>query len=92
MGEVAVQVIKWLVRFGFVMAAAGLFIGLFAIGSSIILQGVNGGALSDVIGLVNMWMPFNLSVMMFWLFTAASAYFLYRFALLALVWVHRLVG
>jgi O-antigen ligase len=79
------------VKIAFVMSAVFAFIIVLLLTTSAIGTVANQGVLSDVIAIVQMWLPFNLTPMMAWLLTASVAYLWYRLTLAGLFFIHRAI-
>jgi len=92
MGEIISMVLKILVRLSFVLAGIVGFIILLNMGLSMVTVGLNQGALTDIINLVQVWLPFNINVVLMWLWTAGALYMTYRMALVAFSFINRLAG
>lgn len=92
MGEVVVLILKILVRLAFVLSGITGFIILLNMGLQLVFVTLNQNALSDVLNLVQVWLPFNLNAIWMWLWTSASLYIVYRLAVAGYAWISRLVG
>lgn len=92
MGEIALFVLKFMSRFVFILAGITAFIIMLNMAVSLAFVSFSAGAFSDVFAMVSMWLPFNLSVLLAWLMSAATAYIGYRLALTALIWVNRITN
>lgn len=83
MGEVATLVLKIIARSVVIFAIVFAIIVLLNITFSAFVVGLNLPVLSDIFGLVQLYLPFNLNVVLLWLTTASVAYIGYRLAVLA---------
>lgn len=92
MGELVVFIIKWVVRVAFVMAGVFAFIVVVNLATSLIFVALNQNVLSDLFALIQMWLPFNLSVLLAWLTTASIAFITYKLAVMSLSWLNRILG
>ena len=92
MGEVAVNVIKWAAKIGFWAGAVFAFVVLL----SFIVNGVgvvvNQSIIAELMGIVQVWLPFNLAVVFGWLITATGLYFTYRLAVFVLHFAMRFIN
>lgn len=80
MGEVAVQVLKILVRIGIILTMSMMAVSLVILAYSGIQAVLNAGALGDIFAFIQMWLPFDLNVMMTFLVTASIIYMTYLLA------------
>lgn len=92
MGDFVVSIIKWVVRIGFVGAMIMTFTLFLNLIISLFAVTLNFGVLSDIMALVQLWLPFNLSVVIVWITTATFAYLTYRLAVFAYSFLNSLVG
>lgn len=90
--SVAIQAMKWTFRFGFIMAGISAFIILFNLGLSLVFVTLNNNVLTDLLGFLQLWLPFNLNTLLGWLMTVTIAYFLYRLSVVAIAYMNKLVG
>lgn len=84
MGDLASSVFKWSIKFGFFTGVIASFVILLNIGLSMVFVTLNGNVLSDLFGLIQIGLPFNLSVLLGWLTAIIAVYVTYRLALYAL--------
>ena len=92
MGEVAVAVLKWTFRAAFIIAVAiGLGVFISVIVNSLIV-GYNLSVLADIFALIQIWLPFNLNIVLLWLTVSASAFIVYKLAALSYVLLNTFVG
>lgn len=89
--EIIVFLAKIIFRFGFVLAGIVGFVVFVGVIASFIYVSINYTVLADIFALVQMWLPFNLGVILAWLGIASTAYLGYRFALVALAFVDKLI-
>lgn len=89
--EIIVFVAKMIFRFGFVMASVVGLVAMIGIAISFILVGLNYSVLADLFALVQMWLPFNLAVILGWLTVASVAYIAYRLSVVALAFIDKLI-
>lgn len=76
----------------FILASIAAFVLVLNLILSLLFITVADNVFSDIFAMVNIWMPFNLSVIWLWLSTAAFAFLAYRLALVAYTWAGRLVS
>lgn len=90
--QVAAQVAKWTFRFGFVMAGITAFIILLNIAFSMVFAALNFGVVGDILHMIQLWLPFNLNVLIVWILTTSVAYVSYRLAVIAIAYMSRLIS
>jgi len=78
MGEVIITVAKWILKFAYFTAILLSFMVLISLITTWLVVGFNMGILSDIFGLVQLWLPFNLNILLAWIGVAVSAYVTYR--------------
>lgn len=78
MGEVVITVAKWILKFAYFTAVLLAFMVLISLITTWLVVGFNMGVLSDIFGLVQLWLPFNLNILLAWIGVAVSAYVTYR--------------
>lgn len=59
------------------------FVSIMTIVVSALLVTLNIAVLNDIVAIVQIWLPFNLVLMITWLLTVSFAYLAYRLAILA---------
>lgn len=92
MGEIAVAVLKWLIRMSIVIAGIFSFVAVLNIATSMILVNLNQNVLTDIFAVIQIWLPFNLNVLLLWLIASSTAFILYRLSLASIIWINRLIG
>jgi len=92
MGELATQVVKWLVRLSIIVALILAFIILYNFVYSLISVTTNNAVIADITALVQMWLPFNLNVLMTWVITASILYLTYRVVLFGSGFANKFIG
>jgi len=92
MGEVAVAVVKWLVRLSIIVSLILAFIVFYNFIHSMIGVTLDDSIIGDLLALVQMWLPFNLSIIFAWLLTASVLYLSYRAILFAAGFINKFVG
>jgi len=84
MGEIAINVVKWAAKIGFWSATVLAFIAVL----NFIISGTqtvaNQSVIGELIGIVQMWLPFNLNVVFAWLITAGGLFMTYKIARFAM--------
>lgn len=78
MGEIAISVLFLLIKFSTFASVAISFVVLFGFITSAIVVGFNNSVLADLMAIVQLWLPFDLNVMIVWLLTVAGLYIAYR--------------
>ncbi len=92
MGEVVLAVTRWtlrLVLFSSVAIALTVIIGII---TSYMVIGLNQSVLGDIFAIIQIWLPFNLNILLTWLALTSTAYFAYRLALMAYNLLNSLIG
>lgn len=89
---VAIQATKWTFRFGFIAAGVTAFIIVLNLGLSLVFVQLNGNVLSDLLGFIQLWLPFNLNTLLAWLMSATVAYFIYRLSVVAIAYMDKLIS
>lgn len=92
MGEIVIQVLKWTFRVTFILAGIFAFVVVLNLATSMIFVSLNQNALSDVFAMIQIWLPFNLNVVLVWLIAASTAYITYKLSIMAITWLNRLLG
>lgn len=90
--RVALQILKWAIRLTFVAGGAFALAAILIYASSLILVSLNAGVLADLFAIIQIWLPFNLNVMLTWLMIATTLLILYKLAVMAITWINRFVG
>lgn len=84
MGDTATTIFKLTIKFGFFVGVVASFVILLNLAMSMVFVTLNGNVLSDLFGLVQIGLPFNLSALLGWLTTILVLYVTYRLALYAM--------
>jgi len=92
MGETAVAIVKWVVRFSIIITLVFAFIVLFNFIYSLIGVTVNQSVIGDLMALVQTWLPFDLDVIFAWLLTATTLYIGYRLVIFAVSFLNRFLN
>jgi len=92
MGEVAVSVVKWLVRLSIIVSLILAFIVFYNFIYSLIGVTLNDSVIADLLALFQMWLPFNLSIVFSWLLTASVLYLSYRVILFSAGFINKFIG
>lgn len=92
MGDFVVALLRWTVNIPFVLASIFAFVVLFNLILSMTSVSINQSVLGDLFALVQMWLPFNLSVVLIWFTTATIAYIAFRVSIWAHNYVMRFLG
>lgn len=83
-----IQAVKWSLKLGYALAMIALFVIFLGLGVSAIGVALNFSVLFDILYLVQMWLPFNLSPVIAWLFTSVTAYLAWRVAIIGFDVLH----
>lgn len=78
MGEVVITVAKWILKFAYFTAVLLSFMVIISLITTWLVVGFNMGVLSDIFALVQLWLPFNLNILLAWIGVTVSAYVTYR--------------
>lgn len=92
MGEVAVQILKWSVRISFVMVSIFAFIVVINLGLSMAFVALNGNLLTDILAFTQVWLPFDLNVLIGWALAASVSYVAYRLTMMGLMFLNKILG
>lgn len=90
MVDLAKFFIQMILKSSLFFAMVFAFIVFLNFALSLTLVGLNSNVLTDLFALVQMWLPFNLNVLLTWLFTVTSLYFVYRLANVGLAFINEL--
>jgi len=74
----AADILKIALKMSYVLAMVILFIGLLNLTISLVFVGLNNSVLVDILYLMQMWMPFNMTPLIAWVNVMAVAYLTYR--------------
>ena len=86
------MLLKWTIRLSIVIAAIIVFIALMSFGISFQSAILNQNILSDLLALIQVWLPFDLNVVLLWMTTVITLYILYMLARAAVIWLNRVIG
>jgi len=89
--DILFRLLNITIKAGFWASVVIVFIALVTIIISGILVSLNGTVLMDLFYMTQMWLPFNLNVILTWAITITVAYFVYRVALWAFTFVGELL-
>lgn len=92
MGEILVAILKWTFRIAFIIAVAigaGVLVSVIV---NYLIVGYNQSVLADIFALVQIWLPFNLNIVLLWITVSASAFIIYKLAALSYVLLNTFVG
>lgn len=89
--QVAITVAKWVFRFGFILASITAFLVVLTLAFSFVFITLNGNVLTDLFLMIQMWLPFNLNVLLSWLITISVVYITYRISVVTLLFIDRLL-
>lgn len=89
--QIAIVVLKWVFRIGFILAGITALIGLLTLAYGMITVAINFSVLGDLLSLIQLWLPFNLNAVFGWLGTATVTYVAYRLSVAAINYSSRLL-
>lgn len=92
MGELAVTVVKWIVRFTIIITVILSFSVLMSLTWSMTSILLNQTVLDDILIILQLWMPFDLDVLLAWVFTSTILYITYRMSIFFLGLTNRFLG
>lgn len=92
MGEIAISVLKWLLKIGFWSTAIFIWGSLTALIVQSMVMPNSAVMLADIITLVQAWAPFNVGSLIAWLVTTVSVYVGYKLATQALHLINSFVN
>jgi len=92
MGDIPITLLKWTFRTAFIVGVVLAVISLISIITNYMIIGFNQSVLADIFAVIQIWLPFNLNIVLLWLTIAASAYIAYRFAIMSYTLLNTLVG
>lgn len=90
--EVMIKVFVWAIRFSFISMVLFATIVILNLSLSMIQVSFNIAVLNDLFGLIQLWLPFNLNVVLVWFSTASILYVMYRLSVVMLSLVNKLIG
>lgn len=90
--DVYATMLKWSIRLSFVFAAVLVFIFIINFQVSLMTVAFNDSVLTDILALIQVWLPFNYYILAGWLVTGVTIFLLYRATMLAVTWLNRLIG
>lgn len=88
MAELAYKIMVIMAKLAFYSVMTFSVLTLITIVSSALMIALNFGVINDVIGLIQMWLPFNLGVVILWILTASFAFLTYRLSVLAVSYIN----
>lgn len=92
MGEVVLQVARWTAKLAFWLSVVGSVLIIFGVIFNYMIVGFNMSVLGDIFAMIQIWLPFNLNILLGWLTLAATGYIAYRFAILAYNMIDSFLG
>lgn len=86
MGEgvgAVIQVAKWSLKITFIMACILAVLVIIGVITTYFVVVLNATLLGEIFGVVQIWLPFNLNIILIWMAVAGTAYLGYRLAMMA---------
>lgn len=83
MEQAAITLFKVGLKISVVLTAVIAFVGILSLTGRMIFTNVNGNVLNDGLAIIQIWLPFDLSVVMLWATIAGASYFSYRLTMIA---------
>lgn len=91
MVQIAVDILKWVLRIGLVTSALFAFVIVLNIGLGLMMTPLDGNLLTDLLAMVQMWLPFNINVIFGWFTVTVTAYILFRLTMLGVTWINFII-
>jgi len=85
------RLLSVVIKTGFWSSVVIVFITLLTLILSLVLISLNGSVVMDLYYMIQLWLPFNLNVILTWIITLVLAYTVYRLALWAFIFVGELL-
>lgn len=92
MGSFIVAVIKWTVRLLVATVALTTLVSLLGFIYAMVFTQLNNNMLSDLVMFIQMWLPFNISVIFLWFTTVGLLYVFYRISIWAIQFINSILG
>lgn len=92
MTETVLDLIKIGVRFTIVLTGIFAFIVIVTLATSYVTIATNGGVISDLFAIIQIWLPFNLSALITWVITATTAFIAYRLTIYTINYISAITG
>jgi len=92
MGETAVTVLKFSIRISFFAVLAIALVTFFNLFLGMLVFANSSGVLTEILAIVQMWLPFDLNVVLVWFTTVFFALVAYKLAQTVLNMINQLVG
>lgn len=92
MGEIAINIAKWALKISFFSALAIAFSILLGVMTSYLVVGFNTSILSDIFAVIQIWLPFNLNILLIWMSLAATTYLTFRLSLMIFNLIDQYLG
>lgn len=91
MGNTPAILLVWGIRLGVVATSIFAFIVVLNLAFQLLFVTLNQNVLSDLFAMIQMWLPFNLNVVLSWFVTALIAYSFYRLSKVAYQYLDDLI-
>lgn len=92
MAEIILKIIKWSAVVGFFAGVALTFLSFMIFVIGLLMSAVSSGVIGDVIGLVQMWTPFNIGMILGWAMTGSGLYLTYKVSLMVFNYATRFMN
>lgn len=90
--EGLLQIIKWTAVTAFFSGIALTFLGLMLFIGSMLTIALNGTIIGDAMGIMQIWLPFNLGSLYAWLIIGSGTYITYKISLFVFNRVSRFIS
>jgi len=91
MGNIPVIIARWGIRIGFISAAVIAFTVFLNYIFQLLLVTLNGNVLTDIFAMIQVWLPFDLNVILLWFTTAVVLYVGYLLTIQAFKFLDMLI-
>lgn len=89
MGDVGMSAFKWGIKIAYALGITSALIAFLLLGVSSVGVLLNESVVLDLLYLIQMWLPFNLTPLFSWLFVTVSSYFMFRLYLMGYNLLHQ---
>jgi len=83
MGEVLLNLLRWTAKLSFIIGLILATLVLLGVITTYMVVGFNTSVLNDIFGVLQIWLPFNLNILLIWITVATTAYLAWRLSLMA---------
>lgn len=87
-GNTIIRLLIIAVKVAAITASVFSFTVVLGLIVSAIFVAINLSVLGDIYSLIQMWLPFNLNVIVLWILTASGSYLTYRLSLVVIAYLN----